>query len=127
MRRRVPFPLVVAFLALVATSAACGNGTAPELEVGNPDAEADYEYVIPAGTSARIADGEVVDLMPQRLEVTVGESIRIRNEDVAGASVGIFYVGAGETVRMKFSTPGELTGECEVSASGEFTILVTEA
>lgn len=108
--------------------AACGGEDTPTLEVMPEDTSTpDYEYVIPKGTNTRITRGEVVELMPSRLEVQVGESIRIRNEDSAGAFVGIFYVGAGETVNMRFTTPGELTGKCEVSSSGEFTIDVREA
>jgi plastocyanin len=95
--------------------------------IGEDDSPADYEYLIPYGTQRRIASGEKIEIMPERLEVEVGESIRITNEDNKGAFVGIFYVGAGETVRMKFTTPGELSGKCEVSSSGEFTIAVQEA
>lgn len=109
--------------------ASCGEDDArPTLEVfDDGDRAADYEYVIPAGTQKRIERGEPMEIMPERLEVTVGESIRITNEDDTGAYVGIFYVGAGETVRMRFTTPGELTGKCEVSSSGEFTIDVRDA
>ena len=117
----------VVALALLAVSA-CGGGDTPTLEVMSEEPSTpDYEYVIPAGTNSRLRSGEVVEIMPARLEVVVGESIRIRNEDSAGAFVGIFYVGAGETVNMRFTTPGELTGKCEVSSSGEFTIQVEEA
>ncbi len=111
--------------------AACGDdGAPPKLEVSDADSKdqpADYEYLIPYGTQRRIASGEDIEIMPERLEVKVGESIKITNDDSEGAFVGIFYVGAGETVRMTFTTPGELSGKCEVSSSGEFTIDVQDA
>lgn len=91
------------------------------------DEKVDYDYVIPAGTQDRKLGGETVEIMPPTLDVKVGESIRIRNDDDAGAFVGIFYVGAGEVVSMRFTTPGELTGTCDLTPGGEFTIKVTDA
>lgn len=125
MRRRLALVgMAVAGLLL----ASCGEEAAPTLEVVGDEAEmVDYDYTIPFGTQRRIASGENIEIMPDRLEVKVGETIRITNEDKAGAFVGIFFVGAGETVSMRFTTPGELTGKCEVNASGEFTIDVQPA
>lgn len=99
----------------------------PTLEVIQEDVdEIDYDYVIPAGTQDRKLRGETIEIMPPSLDVEVGESIRIRNDDEAGAFVGIFYVGAGEVVSMRFTTPGTLTGACDFTPGGEFTINVSE-
>lgn len=99
----------------------------PTLEVIQEDVdEIDYDYVIPAGTQDRKLRGETIEIMPASLDVEVGESIRIRNDDEAGAFVGIFYVGAGEVVSMRFTTPGTLTGACDFTPGGEFTINVAE-
>lgn len=84
--------------------------------------EVTHEYVIPDGTAARIESGEAVEIVPQRLEVHVGDTIRVRNEDSKASNVGIFYVGAGETVTMRFSTPGTVKGACDIHPSGEFVI-----
>ena len=86
---------------------------------------ANYDYFIPAGTAARIAAGRPFDIVPQHLDVKVGETIRIRNQDTVGAEVGVFFVGPGETVSMKFTKPGVLRGKCTIHRSGEFTINVT--
>lgn len=127
--------LVVGAVVLVAAAAVFvgvqlltddGADTA-QLQVVDPDEQVDHDYVIPEGTQDRRRRGETVDIMPARLDVTVGESIRIRNDDDAGAFVGIFYVGAGEVVSMRFTTPGTLAGACDLSAGGEFTIEVAEA
>jgi len=108
------------------TLAACGGEDTPALAVVDPDAEGyDHEYVIPFGTGRRLDGGEPIEIVPRVLEVKVGERIRIVNEDVRGAAVGIFWVPAGRTVAMEFTTPGTLTGECDVHPSGEFTINVT--
>lgn len=106
---------------------ACASGDQGPLIVSDAGtANADYEYVIPAGTWDRINSGEPVEILPERLEVKVGETIRIVNEDDEGHFVGIFYVGAGETVTQRFSSPGEFHGQCTVHPSGEIALIVTE-
>ncbi|MGI9579433.1 MAG: cupredoxin domain-containing protein [Microthrixaceae bacterium] len=100
----------------------------PELVVVDSGAEDyDYDYVIPFGTGRRLDGGEEIEIVPAELDVEVGETIRIVNEDVRGAAVGIFWVPAERTVAMEFTTPGTLTGECDVHPSGVFTINVDEA
>lgn len=127
---RLALAALVAVTGGLVTAACGGDETQPKLEVSSgaaKDQPADHEYVIPYGTQRRIASGEDFEIMPRHLEVEVGESIKITNDDSEGAFVGIFYVGAGETVRMTFTTPGVLSGKCDVSSSGEFTIDVRDA
>ncbi len=126
--------LGLAALVLGACSAESAEGTStssgavPELQVVDSDADDyDYDYVIPFGTGRRLDGGEEIEIVPGELDVKVGERIRIVNEDVRGAAVGIFWVPAERTVAMEFTTPGTLTGECDVHPSGVFTINVTEA
>ena len=88
------------------------------------DAHFAHDYVIPRGTAARIASGESVEIVPRELVVRVGEAIRIVNDDVDGHVVGVFYVGAGETLTQQFTAPGDLSGQCSVHPSGEFTLRV---
>jgi plastocyanin len=87
----------------------------------------EYDVVIPAGSGARIDAGEQLDILPGELVVRVGESIRIVNHDDRGHIVGIFYVGAGETLIQTFTTAGELSGDCSVHPSGRFTLKVVAA
>jgi len=84
----------------------------------------DYEYVVPYGTGNRLDGGEVIELMPPTLDVRVGESIRIVNDDTRDYMIGPFFVTAGQTLAMRFTHPGKLTGICLVNAGGEFTINV---
>lgn len=103
------------------------DGDSPKLEVvETDDDEVDHDFVIPLGTEARRLAGEAVEIMPETLDVKVGESIRVRNLDTTGAYAGIFYVGPGEVVSMRFTTPGTLSGECDLNAGGEFTVNVRE-
>lgn len=94
--------------------------------IGNADdvVSFEYDYYIPAGTADRIDGGEQVDIVPRELSVNVGEAIRIVNDDDEGHVVGVFYVGAGETLTKQFTAPGELSGSCTVHSAGEFTLLV---
>lgn len=88
--------------------------------------EFDHDYLIPAGTADRIAAGEGVEIVPAELVVRVGESIRIVNEDDTDHLVGLFFVGAGQTLTQRFRSPGTLEGECSVHPSGQFSITVVE-
>lgn len=83
-----------------------------------------HDYYIPDGTAARIAGGAEIDIVPSELTVQVGESIRIVNADGEGHVVGVFFVGAGETLTKQFTSPGELSGSCTVHSGGEFTLRV---
>lgn len=77
-----------------------------------------HDFVVPAGTADRIARDEEVEVVPDVLEVHVGDRIRVRNDDRELARLGIFDVGAGETISMNFNTPGELQGLIYADASG---------
>lgn len=119
--------VAVCSLAVAGPLAGCGSDEQVRVEVLDDQAAVVHEFVVPIGTEAALDSGETVELVPQVLDVRVGDSIRIRNEDVSTAQVGIFNVAAGETVTMRFTTTGELVGECDVHPSGEFRIRVSEA
>lgn len=128
-RRRSTAPVWAVALAgvmtvavLVAVAVRASGDREATVERASDREQVTHEYVIPAGTSARIAAGEVVEIVPQRLVVGVGDTVRVRNEDVEASNVGIFYVRPGETVTMRFSSPGVLEGVCDVHPSGQFVI-----
>jgi hypothetical protein len=104
-----------------------GGGSAVQAQWGalGADEAATYEYVVPYGTSVRIDQGQVVDLMPRLLEVKVGESIRIDNQDGRDYMIGPFYVTAGQSLAMRFTHAGELSGVCSMNPEGEFVIKVS--
>lgn len=123
---RVPVAVaVVVALSLMVGLGGCSKDSAQLRVVSADSGEFDYEYRIPPGTGERVADGEDVEIVPQVLEVEVGERIRVINDDERGAAVGIFWIPAGGRAAMEFTTAGTLTGECDVHPSGEFTINVT--
>ncbi len=121
--------------ALLVTTAACGSDSAASTDGTSPTAQwgalgeteaATYEFVVPYGTSVRIDQGQVVDLMPRQLDVKVGESIRIKNQDSRDYMIGPFYVTAGQSLAMRFSQEGQLSGLCSMNPEGEFVIDVTK-
>ena len=120
---------IVVAIAAVSTlgfaSACSDNGSStPGISGAAAEAEADYDFHIPAGTGERLDDGERIEIIPAELEVRVGEVLRIVNDDDRGHVIGAFYVGAGETLSQQFSTPGVLEGECSVHPSGSFSLTV---
>ena len=129
IRWRFALAVTLALAAGLAIGATFLDNDAPRpgLSAGEDGAGADYDYVIPSGTGDRIDSGERIDILPAELEVRVGETIRITNRDDRGHVVGVFYVGAGETLTQSFTAPGVLSGECTVHSSGVFTLSVVEA
>ena len=124
--------LVTALVVTLVTTTACGGPDATTATTVRattsalgPDEKANYEYVVPYGTSVRIDQGQVVDIMPQLLKVKVGESIRIWNKDGKDYMIGPFYVAAGQKLAMRFTHAGKLSGVCSMNPEGEFIIDVT--
>lgn len=93
----------------------------------NEASDADFAYLIPEGTDDLIEMGVIIEIMPSDLDIVVGQVIEIVNHDDTGYAIGPFYVGAGETLRQVFKSPGEYIGECGVSATGTIVLRVTEA
>lgn len=82
-------------------------------------------YVVPEGTAEDLYQGKTVDIMPATVDLRVGDTLVIRNDDVQTATVGPFTVRAGETLTQTFRRPQTLIGECSLSGSGEVKIVVT--
>ncbi len=123
----VPVVLIGAFVA----AREFGGDDGPRVGIRLAEAEdvgdVDWSYRIPAGTADRIAAGEAVEIVPAELTVELGDTIRIVNEDSSAHIVGVFFVGAGETVTQQFQSVGVLEGECSVHPSGSFSLRVVDA
>jgi hypothetical protein len=128
-RRAVrPIGLAALLVAVAIGPAACGSDDAdgpPQLEEAGHAGVVEHDYRIPPGTGERLDAGEEVAILPPVLEAQVGETIRIVNDDDRGHVVGIFFVGAGETLSQTFTSPGVFSGSCTVHTDGEFTLKVT--
>jgi hypothetical protein len=107
--------------------AACGSNQQDGLFANDESRQApDYFYVIPAGSGEAIDRGEPLYILPEELNVKVGQVIELVNKDDRGHLIGPFFVGRGETVRQRFRSPGVFIGECSVHPSGQIVLNVTE-
>jgi plastocyanin len=104
--------------------ACAGDDAGPGVEAAS-GVDADWAFTIPAGAGERIDAGEALAILPAEMDVRVGQVIRIVNEDDRGHLVGPFFVGAGETLVQRFSSPGEFVGECTVHPSGRLVLRVS--
>ncbi len=77
-----------------------------------------HDFVVPAGTTERLKNGENPELIPREFEVHVGDKIRVRNDDTELVRLGIFNVAPGETVTMNFNKVGPLRGVIFADDSG---------
>ena len=82
-------------------------------------------YVVPKGTAEELYLGKTINIMPPQVDLDVGDTLVIRNDDVQTATVGPFTVRAGETLTQTFRRPQTLIGECSLSGTGEVKIVVT--
>jgi len=121
-RRRLPGVLVALSVAL----AACGGGSDAIRTEEASGSVADHAFTIPAGAGEAFDRGEPLEILPGEMTVAVGEIIEIVNQDDRGHLVGPFFVGAGETLRQRFASPGEFVGVCTVHPSGELVLVVQE-
>ena len=127
LRRRMVRAAGALGLGLVLVACGSDDPADPATEGIETVDEATYEYVIPAGAGEALDAGNPLEILPAELEVRVGETIRIVNEDDRGHSVGPFFVGAEETLTQRFSSPGEFVGVCTVHPSGQIVLRVVEA
>lgn len=69
-----------------------------------------HDFVVPAGTFAKLDRGEDPGIIPKRIDVHVGDSIRVRNDDTETVRLGLFNVAPGDTVTMDFNKVTVLSG-----------------
>lgn len=95
-----------------------GNGAAPttaaptsaEAPTTTQRESVTHEFVIPEGTAEIVKAGGDPGIIPKQLDVRVGDKIQVRNDDTEIARLGIFDVGAGETMTMTFNQVNVLNG-----------------
>ncbi len=91
----------------------------------NASTKADFDYVVEAGTSAKVKAGASMTLMPEVLQAKVGQVIRIDNRDDVATDVGPFRVPAKSVLTQKFTKAGTFIGRCVLSPTGSTRIVVT--
>ena len=114
---------IVAVLGAV-LGAVAWAGFAP-LAVDSPD----EPFVIPKGTWARRMAGDKVEILPPRIDLTVGlnDQLLLRNEDDVPQQFGPVLVMPGQSFRLPFERAATYSFDCTAHASGQMTIVVAEA
>lgn len=117
-------PIVLAVGVIVAISALSdGNGgsSTPVVATGQT-----YTYVIPAGTAEKMRNNQIVaDILPEYVNLSVGDRIVVENQDSATHTFGPITVRANETTSVDFINPGIYFGLCTVGTHDSITIQVT--
>lgn len=84
-----------------------------------------YTYVIPPGARSKqesgLPDGSN---LPTYLELRVGDTIAIENQDSANHIYSFLVMKPGETVQYTFRTKGVFVGECSVGGHRSVTVRV---
>ena len=123
----VPVAIVVAGVGLALVLAALAYVMVSDRSSGASAASATpstYGVVIPKGTGKRIASGFHLFLIPADLQLHVGDSLVVVNEDTQVHEVGPFSVRPGETMVHTFVEPGRFVGACTFHPAGEVAIEV---
>lgn len=108
----------------LAVSAAC-VGWAAFSPVKVP-ATRDELFAIPEGTWARRRSGDLVDILPSRIRLTLGvnDVLLLRNLDSVPQTFGPTLLMPGQSFRLPFEVASEYQFACSAHSSGQMTIIV---
>jgi len=111
-------------LAVAATAVAGWAAFAP-LSV----ASRDEPFEIPKGTYARRMAGDKVEILPNRIDLTLGlnDQLLLRNLDDVPQQFGPVLVMPGQSFRLPFEKASTYGFDCTAHASGQMTVVVAEA
>lgn len=83
------------------------------------------QVVIPAGTGAAVDAGDEVDAVPSLIEVSVGDTLVLVNDDTRPHVVGPWTVLPGQEFSYTFAEAAEFTGACSAHPSNAVRIVAT--
>jgi hypothetical protein len=83
------------------------------------------ELVIPAGTSAKVAQGQSV--LPQDMAFVVGDTLVVRNQDSVAHTLGPLYVPPGTSASLTLNQVGNLAYSCSFQPTQYFGLDVQDA
>ena len=89
-------------------------------------ASRDEVFEIPKGTWARRMSGDKVEILPNRIRLTLGirDILVLRNLDEVPQIFGPTLMMPGQSFRLPFEKAAEYQFACSAHASGQMTILV---
>ena len=89
----------------------------------------DELFEIPKGTWARRMAGSKVEILPNRIDLTLGlnDHLLLRNLDDVPQQFGPVLVMPGQSFRLPFEVASTYSFDCTAHASGQMSIVVAEA
>lgn len=84
------------------------------------------ELVIPAGTAASIERGETPPSIPSAMTFVVGDTLLVRNNDVANHELGPLWIPAGASASLALDTAQSFAYDCSFQAGNYFDLDVRE-
>ncbi len=89
-------------------------------------ADRERPFVIPEGTWARRMAGDPVEILPQRIRLTLGidDVLVLVNRDAVPQTFGPALLMPGQRFRLPFETASENQFACSAHASGQMTVVV---
>jgi flagellar basal body-associated protein FliL len=118
----VPLVVVGVAIALAIATSTDDETSTPRTPSRPPET---ITYIIPPGTAERMQSGQLVDdVIPEYLELVVGDTIEVENRDETTHQFGPIVVRAGETAVVTFFEPGRYQGACTVGDHDTVTIQV---
>ena len=84
-----------------------------------------FEVVIPAGTGAAIDAGEPTDAVPAVIDLEVGDTLRIVNDDTRPHVLGPWTVLPGEEVSYTFDQAEDYSAACSAHVDRAVRIRAT--
>lgn len=117
--------IVAAAIAVALVAVAVGVFVGAEANKTEPTGKT-ITIAIPRGAQAEIDKGNK-DLIPERIVGYEGDKLIIVNRDKTAQHVGPFYVEGGQKLDYSLSKAGVFAGECNLTPSGRFALIVKKA
>lgn len=86
----------------------------------------DALFVIPKGTWARRMAGNQVEILPERIDLTLGlkDILLLRNDDEVPQQFGPVVIMPGQSFRLPFEVASSYSFACSAHASGQMSVVV---
>ena len=86
----------------------------------------DALFAIPKGTWARRMAGDKVEILPERIDLTLGlnDILLLRNDDEVPQQFGPVVIMPGQSFRLPFEVASTYSFACSAHASGQMSVVV---
>jgi hypothetical protein len=86
----------------------------------------DALFAIPKGTWARRMAGHKVEILPDRIDLTLGldDILLLRNDDEVPQQFGPVVIMPGQSFRLPFEVASTYSFACSAHASGQMSVVV---